>query len=111
MPQITLLTRHREVSVRALATAHRAACRARSDDGQALVEFALVLPVFVVLLLGIGLFGLALNDWIDETQVASQAARFAAVYSEHGTGAITEESSFISWVKKQGDNSQVKTSE
>jgi hypothetical protein len=81
-----------------------------SEDGQALVEFALVLPVVVVILFGIVLFGFALNDSIDQTQLVSEAARFAAVNSEHGTGAIKEPSNpkdFLDWITKQGDNSDV----
>ena len=58
------------------------------EDGQALVEFALVLPIIIVILFGIVVFGIALNDWIDETQLASEAARFASVDSEHGTGKL-----------------------
>jgi Flp pilus assembly protein TadG len=71
------------------------------EDGQALVEFALVLPIIVVILFGIVAFGVALNDWIDETQLASEAARFAAVDSEHGNGTLKEET-FKKWIKEQG---------
>lgn len=78
----------------------------RNEDGQALVEFTLVLPIVLLILFGIVWFGIALNDWIDETQIASEAARFAAVDSEHGTGPLTE-TTFLAWIKKQGDNSEV----
>ena len=99
-----------EVAPRALAPASEATRpRARGESGQALVEFTLVLPILVVLLLGMALFGLALNDWIDETQLASQAARFAAVSSEHGTKEEFKEATFLKWVAEQGDNSQVKS--
>jgi Flp pilus assembly protein TadG len=81
--------------------------RTRSEAGQALVEFTLILPVLVVLMFGIALFGLALNDWIDETHLASEAARYVAVNSEHGTGEL-KEASFLKWITEQGDNSQVK---
>lgn len=98
---------HRPVRSGPVAIARRAVSGGRSEDGQALVEFALVLPIFVVLLLGIGLFGFALNDWIDETQVASQAARFAAVDSEYGTGEL-KESTFLTKVVEQADSQQLK---
>jgi hypothetical protein len=99
-----------EVAPRALAPASEAAGPThRGHAGQALVEFTLVLPILVVLLLGMALFGLALNDWIDETQLASQAARFAAVSSEHGAKEEFNEAKFLKWVAEQGDNSQVKS--
>jgi hypothetical protein len=71
-----------------------------------LVEFALVLPIVIVILFGIVVFGVALNDWIDETQLASEAARFASVNSEHGTGELSQ-AKFLEWVRAQGDNGEV----
>ena len=53
--------------------------RARSEDGVALVEFALLLPVLALLLFGMLDFGKAFNYWIDETHLANEAARLAAV--------------------------------
>ena len=85
----------------------RAGVRAgASESGQATLEFALVLPVVVLVLFGIALFGLALNDWIDETQLASQAARFASVNNEHGTGGEIKEEAFLKWVTQQGDSKE-----
>jgi Flp pilus assembly protein TadG len=84
----------------------RGATAGASESGQATLEFALVLPVVVLVLFGIALFGLALNDWIDETQLASQAARFAAVNNEHGTGTEIEPGNFLKWVTEQGDNKE-----
>lgn len=81
--------------------------RGSSERGQALVEFALVLPIIVVVFLGVVLFGVALNDWIDETQLTAQAARFAAVNSEHGNGEEITEKTFLTWIKHQGDNGEV----
>jgi Flp pilus assembly protein TadG len=52
---------------------------ARSEDGVALVEFALVLPVLALLLFGMLDFGKAFNYWIDETHLANEGARLAAV--------------------------------
>lgn len=47
--------------------------------GTALVELALVLPLLLVLLLGMLDFGKAFNEWIDETHLANEGARLAAV--------------------------------
>ena len=58
----------------------------REEDGQSLVELAVVLPLLLLLLLGIMDFGRAFNYWITETQVASEGARRAAVnLSSSGT--------------------------
>jgi Flp pilus assembly protein TadG len=51
----------------------------RSEDGQAIVELALVLPILLLVVLGIFDFGRAVNYWNDETHVASLAARYASV--------------------------------
>lgn len=65
---------------------HRALC---DQHGAALVEFVLVLPVLLLLLMGIVDFGRALNYWIDETHLANEAARFAAVGHNPGADSLT----------------------
>jgi hypothetical protein len=57
----------------------RAASVSRDESGQSLVEFAVVLPLVLLLLLGIMDFGKAFNYWITENQVAAEGARRAAV--------------------------------
>ena len=52
---------------------------ARDECGQALVEFAIVVPLFLILMFGIIDFGQALNYWNDETNMANVAARYAVV--------------------------------
>jgi len=47
--------------------------------GQALVEFALVVPIFLILLLSIVDFGWALRSWITVTNSAREGARAGAV--------------------------------
>lgn len=49
--------------------------RTRSEDGAAAVEFALVLPVLIMLILGILEFGLAYNAQITVTNAAREGAR------------------------------------
>ena len=51
----------------------------RSDKGQAIVEFAIVLPVLVLLIFGITQFGLAFRNYISITDAARVGARAAAV--------------------------------
>jgi hypothetical protein len=64
-------------------------CRAQSENGVALVEFALVLPVLVVLLFGMIDFGKAFNYWIDETHLANEGARWAVVNKNPGSSGTT----------------------
>jgi hypothetical protein len=52
---------------------------ASGESGQALPEFALVLPLLLLLLFGMLDFGKAFNYWIDTTQITSEGARYAAV--------------------------------
>jgi len=49
------------------------------EEGVALVEFAFVLPLLLVLVLGVVDFGKAFNYKNDATHLANQAARYAAV--------------------------------
>jgi Flp pilus assembly protein TadG len=57
----------------------RLAARLRDERGDALVEFAVVLPVLMLIIVGILTFGRYMNYSIQETQMASMAARYAAV--------------------------------
>ncbi len=51
----------------------------RREEGAVLVEFALVAPVFLLLLVGMLQFGIILNAKINQTHLASSGARYAAV--------------------------------
>ena len=51
----------------------------RGEDGAAAVEFALLLPLLVVLLFGFIQFGAAFNTRIQATNAAREAARLAVV--------------------------------
>jgi Flp pilus assembly protein TadG len=62
--------------------------RYRDETGAALVEFALVLPLLLVVLLGVVDFGRAFNHWIDSTHIANVAARYATVNKNPGAGAV-----------------------
>lgn len=71
---------------------------ATGERGQTLVEFALVLPLLLLVIFGITQFGLALNSVNDETHLANEAARYASVNYNPG-GA----QSLLAWVKSQAD--------
>jgi Flp pilus assembly protein TadG len=68
-----------------------------------MVEFALVLPLLLLLIFGIFDFGRAINYWIDATHMANEAARYAAV-GNTPTGC----SSIASCVKAQADSPELK---
>ena len=68
---------------------------APSEDGAALIEFALVLPLLVVLLFAMLEFGKAFNYWIDETHLANEGARWAVVDKNPGSGSGTPLQEYI----------------
>ena len=49
------------------------------EGGQSLVEFALVLPIFLLVLFAIVDFGMAFHAWITVTNSAREGARLGAV--------------------------------
>lgn len=57
----------------------------REPQGQALVEFAIVLPLLVLILLGVMQFGLLFWGQITLTQVARDTGRWAATQQECDT--------------------------
>ena len=67
-----------------LAVKPRRHIETRSERGQTAVEFALVAPVLIVLLLGIIQVGIAFNHYIQVTDAARAAARQAIVARTSG---------------------------
>ncbi len=63
---------------------------ARGDAGQAAVEFALVLPLLLVLVIGIIEFGRAWNEHQVLTDAARQGARIAVVADTNTTKYTTD---------------------
>lgn len=53
--------------------------RRQRERGQALLEFAFVVPIFLVLVLGVVDFSWALRSWITVTNSAREGARLGAV--------------------------------
>ncbi len=51
----------------------------RKERGQSLVEFALIIPIFFILVLGIIDFGMALRSYITLTNAAREGARVGVV--------------------------------
>jgi hypothetical protein len=81
-------------------------CRPAADErGVALVEFALVLPLVLLLLFGMIDFGKAINYWNDETHLANEAARYAAVNSNPGAPGSP---SLEAWIKDRADSGELR---
>jgi hypothetical protein len=60
----------------------------RGERGQAVVELALVLPVILTVVIGVFAFGTAFNFTNNVSQLANEAARYAAVGSCPGCTAL-----------------------
>ena len=54
--------------------------RGKGEDGQSLVEFAFVLPIFLLVLFAIIDFGMAFHAWIAVTSSAREGGRLGAVH-------------------------------
>jgi hypothetical protein len=104
MPRTFLHTSANRTFRRPTAVCDRARSHARAEEGQALVEFSLVLLPFLLLFLGFAFFGLAINGQLDETHLASQAARMAAVNDP----SVNTEARLKKWVKENGDSASVR---
>ena len=63
---------------------HRRAAKLGREDGQGIVEFALMLPFLMFLLLAIIQFGLAFHNYLAITDAARVGARAAAVHRTTG---------------------------
>jgi Flp pilus assembly protein TadG len=61
------------------------------ESGVALVEFALVLPLLLLIILGIFDFGRAINYWNDAQQMANEGARWAVVDRRPGGGSSLQD--------------------
>lgn len=68
----------------------RTAAGGDSEAGVALVEFALVLPLLLILVFAMLDFGKAFNYWIDQTHLANEGARWAAVNKNPGGGSLQQ---------------------
>ena len=79
--------------------------RLREDAGTALVEYALVMPLLLLLVFGMLDFGRAFNYWIDTTHLANEGARWAVVNYNPGAGTLQE------YVKGQANTVELRDGE
>jgi Flp pilus assembly protein TadG len=87
------------------ATADRIRAAVAGARGQALVEFALVLPVLLLMLMGMLFVGEALNESIDSTHLVGVAARYAAVNENPSTSGQTLQQ----YIASLADSADLKT--
>src|SRR3954464_9689729 len=59
----------------------------RNEKGQAMTEFAVVLPVVALVLFAIIQFGIAFNNYLTLTDAVRRGARTAAVSRQTGAGS------------------------
>jgi hypothetical protein len=62
----------------------------RGESGQSLVELAFAIPLVLLVIVALVDFGLALNTWIDTTQMATEGARLASVNGPKGCQVIAD---------------------
>jgi Flp pilus assembly protein TadG len=75
------------------------------EDGQALVEFALVLPVLLTILIGVISLGKAFNYWNDATHLSAEGARYAAVNRKPNPA---DASSLQTQIRMQADTGELR---
>jgi hypothetical protein len=78
--------------------------RARLNDesGVAILEFAMVLPFLLLIVVAILDFGRALNYWVDTTHLASEGARLAAV------DRVPEGTSLQTYIRDRADTRELR---
>jgi hypothetical protein len=59
-------------------------CLRKRENGQSLVEFTLVIPIFLLVLFAIVDFGMAFHAWITVTNSAREGGRLGAVHASAG---------------------------
>jgi Flp pilus assembly protein TadG len=72
------------------------------ESGVAIIEFALILPLLMLIVVAILDFGRALNYWVDTTHLASEGARLAAV------DRIPSGTSLQAFIRDQADSAELK---
>ncbi len=77
---------------------------AADERGVALVEFVLVLPLILLLMLGMIDFGKAFNYWNDETHLANEAARQAVV---DNCPSCTPGQKINDWIRTEADTTEL----
>jgi Flp pilus assembly protein TadG len=75
----------------------------KDEGGQAAVEFAMVVPLLLLIIIAILHFGKVMNYWLDLNHVASEGARKAAV-NTFGT-----DGEYQTYIRNRLETSELKT--
>jgi Flp pilus assembly protein TadG len=92
--------------------------RREGEKGQNLVEFAMVVPIFLILVFAIVDFGMGFHAWITVTNAAREGARIGAVGADQPTiearvmdtaGSLAQDDITITVTNAQGDPGEAVT--
>jgi len=75
----------------------------REEHGVALVEFALVAPLLLVILFAMLDFGRTFNSWIDATHLANEGARWAVVNKNPASSGSLQQ-----YIQQQADTDELR---
>ena len=84
------------------AQSSRVRRRLRGERGQAAVEFAMVVPLLCVIIIGIFHFGKVMNYWLDLNHAAAEGARKAAVNGYASDGA------YDAWIRSRLETAELR---
>ena len=79
------------------------------SDGQTLVEFALVLPIFMLVVVAVLEFGRAITYWHDLNNTAQVAARYAVVNRYPGCPSTCPNGGFLAWAPTDLNSTGLRT--
>lgn len=82
------------------------ASRMRREDGQTMIEFALILFPLLFFVAGIIQFGIAVNFWLDQQRLAAAGARVAVVNCAQAWCTPTLEEFLETQTLSKGNNPQ-----
>lgn len=83
--------------------------RKAGERGSVMIEFALILPILLLLILGILDFAKAINYWNDTNQLAADGARFAAVDRNPGEDFDPPVTDFRDFIRLQAETAELQT--
>jgi Flp pilus assembly pilin Flp len=84
------------------AQSFRVRRRLRGEQGQAAVEFAMVVPLLCVIIIAIFHFGKVMNYWLDLNHVASEGARKAAV------NGLASDAAYDTWIRGRLETTELR---
>lgn len=90
----------------------------RKERGQSMVEFVLVLPIFLVLVFGIVDFGMGIHAWLTITSASREGARLGSVQASAAeieskvrsvTGTLDQDKLTVTTTNAQGPSGEAVT--